>query len=94
MQLFRVLVLAKFGERLGFDLADTFAGNREFLPDLFERVAFAVVEAETHTDDLLLAVEAITLSSFLPWLLPSNVRNRYFGTGPKFKSWVLELAGG
>src|SRR5262249_1108159 len=48
----RVLQLA---ERLGFDLADTFAGHRELLADFFQRVVGVHADAEAHAQDTLLA---------------------------------------
>src|SRR3954470_20894556 len=42
-------------QRLRLDLADPFAGDREALTDLFERVLAAVADAKPHLDDLLLA---------------------------------------
>src|ERR1700730_13508413 len=37
-------------QRLGFDLADAFAGYCERLPDFFERVLAAIFQAEAHLD--------------------------------------------
>lgn len=42
-------------EGFGFYLADTFARDVELFSDLFERVAYAVHQAETHLEDLLFA---------------------------------------
>src|SRR5947208_7137170 len=47
--------MAQLAERLGLDLSDALAGDREALADLFERVLAAVADAEPHLDDLLLA---------------------------------------
>src|SRR5690348_9741040 len=47
--------MTQFPQRLGFDLADAFAGNRKRLSDLFEGVLGAVFESEAHLDYLLLA---------------------------------------
>src|SRR5437867_665519 len=47
--------MAQFAQGLGFDLADALAGDGEVLADLLECVLAAVVEAEPHLDDLLLA---------------------------------------
>ena len=38
-----------------FDLADTLTGDGKGLADLFQGVLAAILEAETHLDDLLLA---------------------------------------
>ncbi len=40
-------------QRLGFDLADAFAGDVELLADLFERVLALAADAEAQADDLL-----------------------------------------
>jgi len=47
--------MAQFAERLGFDLADALAGDRERLADFFEGVLAAVVQAEAHLDDFFFA---------------------------------------
>ncbi len=56
MQFFGVFVLAQLGERLGFNLTDTFTRNGEFLTDFLERVTLATVQAETHLNDFLLSI--------------------------------------
>ena len=43
VELLGVAVLAEFGQGFGFYLADAFAGDGEFLADLFERVTLAVL---------------------------------------------------
>src|SRR5436190_24238669 len=47
--------MPQLSERLGLDLPDAFAGDREALADFFECVLAAVADAEAHLDDLLLA---------------------------------------
>ena len=47
--------MPQFPERLGFDLPDALASDREMLADFFERVLAAVLQAEAHLDDLLFA---------------------------------------
>src|SRR5579875_3034871 len=47
--------MAKLAQGLGFDLADALARDGEVLPDLFEGVLAAVLQAEAHLDDLLFA---------------------------------------
>src|SRR5580698_661702 len=47
--------VTELAEGLGFDLADALAGDLEGLADLFEGVFAAVLEAEAHLDDTLLA---------------------------------------
>src|SRR5882672_5511106 len=47
--------MTKLSERLGLDLADALARDREALAHLFERVLAAVADAEPHLDDLFLA---------------------------------------
>src|SRR6202167_4238745 len=42
--------MPQFAQRLGFDLADAFAGYGERLADFFQRVLAAVFEAEAHFD--------------------------------------------
>ncbi len=42
-------------ERLGLDLADALAGQRELLADLFQRVVGVQADPETHPQDPLLA---------------------------------------
>src|SRR5947209_13811520 len=42
----RMLQLA---QRLGLDLADSFAGDGELLPDFFQRVVGVHADAEAHT---------------------------------------------
>src|SRR5579859_1731187 len=48
----RVLQLA---QRLGLDLADTFARDRELLPDLLQSVVGVHADAEAHAQHTLLA---------------------------------------
>src|SRR5204863_10168373 len=55
LQLAAAAGVAQLAERLGLDLADALARDREILADLFERVLAAVAQAEAHLDDLLLA---------------------------------------
>ena len=47
--------MAQFAQRFGFDLADALARDREVLADFFQGVLAAVLQAETHFDDLLFA---------------------------------------
>src|SRR5688500_16353182 len=47
--------MLEFAERLGLDLADTFAGDRELLADLFERVVGVHADAEAHAQHAFLA---------------------------------------
>ena len=47
--------MPQLAERLGLDLTDALAGDREALSDLFERVLAAVADAEPHLDDALFA---------------------------------------
>ena len=47
--------MAELAQGLGFDLADALARNLEALADLFESVLGAVLQAEAHLDDALLA---------------------------------------
>ena len=47
--------MPQFPQRLGFDLADAFAGYRERLADFFQRVLAAVFQAEAHLDDFFFA---------------------------------------
>src|SRR5688572_19773233 len=47
--------VAELPQRLGFDLPDALAGDREALADLFQRVLAAIADAEPHFDHLLLA---------------------------------------
>src|SRR5208282_4095614 len=47
--------VAQFAQSLGLDLADALARHREMLADLFERMLAAVLQAEAHLNDLLLA---------------------------------------
>src|SRR3989454_6838232 len=47
--------MTKLSERLGLDLADALARDREALTHLFERVLAAVADAEPHLDHFLLA---------------------------------------
>ena len=42
-------------ERLGLDLADALAGDRELLADLFQRVIGVHADAEAHAQHALLA---------------------------------------
>ena len=48
----RMLQLA---QRLGFDLADTLAGDRELLPNLLQRVIGVYADAEAHAQHAFLA---------------------------------------
>src|SRR6476619_7839535 len=47
--------MPQLAQRLGLDLPDAFAGDREALADLLEGVLAAIADAEAHLDDLLLA---------------------------------------
>src|ERR1039458_1763135 len=47
--------MPQLAQRLGFDLADAFAGYGERLPDFFQSVLAAVFEAEAHLDDFFFA---------------------------------------
>ena len=47
--------MAQLAQRLGLDLADALAGDREVLADFLERVLAAVGEAEAQAQHLLLA---------------------------------------
>src|SRR4051812_25501021 len=58
-QLLAVLGVPELGQRLGLDLADALTGHAELTTDLLERAGLAVVEAEPHPDDGLLAVVEI-----------------------------------
>ena len=44
--------MAQLAQRLGFDLADTFARDVELLADLFERVVGVHLDPESHAQDL------------------------------------------
>src|SRR5690606_38742080 len=48
--------LLQLAHRLGFDLADSLAGDLEDVPHLFECVAVTIAQAVTQLDDLALAV--------------------------------------
>jgi len=45
----------ELAQRLGLDLSDALAGDREVLPDLLQRVLATVGEAEAEPQHLLLA---------------------------------------
>src|SRR5215472_15843217 len=47
--------MAQLAQGLGFDLADTLAGDRERLADLFERMLGAVFQTKPHLDYFLFA---------------------------------------
>jgi hypothetical protein len=47
--------MPQLAQRLGFDLANAFAGYRKALPDFFQRVFAPVFEAETHFNHFFLA---------------------------------------
>src|SRR6266542_186900 len=47
--------MTQFAQRFGFDLPDALARDREILSDFFQRVLAAVLQSETHFNDLLLA---------------------------------------
>ena len=47
--------MAQLAQRLGFDLADPFARDREVLAHFFERVLGPVAHAEAHLDDTFFA---------------------------------------
>ena len=47
--------MLELAQRLGFDLADALAGDRELLADLFERVVGVHADAEAHAQHALLA---------------------------------------
>src|SRR5688572_5927220 len=47
--------MTQFAQGLRFDLADTFAGDREVLADFFKSVLGAVFETESHLDHAFFA---------------------------------------
>src|SRR5437867_559727 len=53
-ELLRARGVAQLAERLGLDLSDALARDREILPDLLERVLASVGEAEAKPEHLLL----------------------------------------
>src|SRR4030095_106329 len=55
LQLARTRRVAQLAQRLGLDLADALAGDREALAHLLQRVLAAVAPAEAHLDLTLLA---------------------------------------
>src|SRR5205085_11290094 len=54
-ELLRPRRMAQLAQRLGLDLSDALARDREILADLLERVLASVGEAEAQAQDLLLA---------------------------------------
>src|SRR5438093_495362 len=54
-ELLRERRVPELAQRLGLDLSDALAGDREVLPDLLQRVLAAVGKAEAEAQDLLLA---------------------------------------
>src|SRR5208337_5402898 len=54
-QLSRARWMPQLSQRLGLNLPDAFAGDRERLSDLLQRVLRTVFQPEAHLDDLLLA---------------------------------------
>src|SRR5438874_12379460 len=54
-ELLRARRMPKLAQRLGLDLSDALAGDREVLPDLLQRVLAAVRETEPEPQHLLLA---------------------------------------
>src|SRR5713101_3018554 len=54
-ELARARAVAQLAQHLGFDLADTFTGEGESLAHFLERVLAAVLQPESHPDDLFLA---------------------------------------
>src|SRR5512133_930060 len=55
LELAGTLRMAKSPERLGLDLPDALAGNVEIQADFLEGERIAVIEAEAHAQDFLLA---------------------------------------
>src|SRR3989338_5136787 len=51
----RAARVAQLAQRLGLDLADALARDRELLPHFFKRVVRLLSYAETHSQHLLLA---------------------------------------
>src|SRR5665213_1211489 len=68
----------QFPQRLCLDLPDALARHREALADLFERVFAAVLQAETHLDDLLFA-RAQRLEHFRRLLAQVQIDHRLRG---------------
>src|SRR5437773_12100139 len=54
-ELLRTRRVPELAQRLGLDLPDPLAGDREVLPDFFQRVLATVGEAEPEPQHLLLA---------------------------------------
>src|SRR5579885_90255 len=70
--------MAQLAQRLGFDLADALAGDREVLADFLERVLAAVLKAEAHFDNFFLA-RAQRLEHFRGLLAQIQVDDRLGG---------------
>jgi hypothetical protein len=47
--------MLELAQRLGLDLADPFAGDRELITDFGKRMIATHSDAETHADDTLFA---------------------------------------
>ena len=47
------MMLSDFFEGFGFDLADAFAGDAEYLADFFERMRHTVFQAKAHLKNFL-----------------------------------------
>ncbi len=47
--------VAELAQRLGFNLTDALARDREVLADFFERMFAAILQAEAHLHDFLFA---------------------------------------
>src|SRR6266566_1125336 len=58
--------VSQLPQRLGLDLTDALAGDREALADFLERVLAAVADAEPHLDDLLFPSSGVSASA-APW---------------------------
>ena len=48
--------LLKFAYRLGFDLANSLAGNLENMPHFFQRVAITISQAVTQLDNFAFTI--------------------------------------
>src|SRR5450432_1403477 len=74
--------MPQFAQRLGFDLANAFAGHVERLADFFQSVLRAIVHAKAHADNFFLARAQRTqhvLGALLQIAVDRGVGGRNFG---------------
>src|SRR2546426_1108246 len=73
-ELLRARRVPELAQRLGLDLPDPLAGDREVLPDFLQRVLATVGEAEPEPQHLLLARREVRMSLLIVSIMCTGMR--------------------